>query len=290
MLSRNNIWKWLSLLLCAVVIAGPLAFADDRELQIVERERQHETSAASASDEEGKKPMVTPDFFENCAFVSIDIQEMGEFHPIPNTESLPKGWQAQGFTAEDCNAGTEYLVEVAMPNAEKAIRAARTLDLPIVLVHWGYQFWDGMDLAPAVRREFLGQYGEDYARWPHHISHPSSKPSSILGQQEGDYVLSKSDQDAFTSSNIHFVLQNLGVKNIVFVGGHTGGCLGRSAEHAKRLGYRMLCIEDATWDSRESTRRKRILETGYDYILTTAQFLDAVQAARQTDDTTGTEK
>jgi len=85
----------------------------------------------------------------------------------------------------------------------------------------------------------------------------------------------------FTSSNLKFVLTNLGVANLVFVGGHTGASPGKTARVAKRLGWRTLCIEAATFDARGSSRVRRIGETGFDYVLTTEGFLTLLQRASQ---------
>jgi nicotinamidase-related amidase len=95
----------------------------------------------------------------------------------------------------------------------------------------------------------------------------------------GEYVIPKSGQDAFASSNIDFLLRNLGVRRLVFVGGHTGACLGKTAASAKRLGYETLCVEDATSDARESTRRQYIAEAGFDYVISTAEYLRLVERA-----------
>ena len=189
-------------------------------------------------------------------------------------ESIPDEWKRIGITLEDTNAALEYHHTVCLPNARKVADACRRLALPMIFVHWGYRCRDGMDLAPVIRQSFLQQCGPDYDQWPHYIGAPDAKPADELGVREGEYVLSKSDQDTFTSSNIHFMLQNLGIQNIVFVGGHTGACLGKTAGSAKRLGYRILCIEDATNDAAQSRRIPNILATGYDHIVTTVEFLE----------------
>lgn len=217
-------------------------------------------------------------YFEQCAFVSIDFQE-GPRGQCFKEEGLPPAYQRAGFTAASCNAAIDYEHDVARPNAKRVVDACRALKLPMVFVHWGYQFEDGMDLAPAIRQSFLQDLGDDYSRWPHHISHPSSRPCEMFGVREGEYVIAKTDQDAFTSSNIHFVLQNLGVKRIVFVGGHTAGCLGQSAKHAKRLGYETLCVADATYDAAESRRPEGIRDSGYNHVVTTDSFLEVAARA-----------
>ncbi len=95
--------------------------------------------------------------------------------------------------------------------------------------------------------------------------------------REGEYVLAKTAQDTFTSSNIDYVLRNLKVRNIIFVGGHTGACLGKTIRSARERGYKTLVIEDATNDAFESTRLPHIKEFGYDYRVKTKEFLSLVE-------------
>jgi nicotinamidase-related amidase len=216
-------------------------------------------------------------FFENCAFVCVDIQEGSREYMT----ELPKLWKEMGFTLEDCNAAADYLFDVAKPNTRKVADACRELSMPMIFVHWGHLFDDGMDLDPEVRKLFVNEAGGEPQTWPHHISSPTVRPAESLGVRESDYVIPKTAQDAFISSNIGFVLRNLGVKNIVFVGGHTGACLGKTAKHARELGYKTVCVEDATFDARESARIPNIEAYGYDYVVTTEEFLALFRKVRQ---------
>ena len=222
------------------------------------------------------RPMPEASFFQHCAFVCVDVQP-GAKHRMA-AEQMPTGWRKQCFSVEDVNAAIAYTYDVAHPNARRVADACRKLNLPMIFVHWGYRFADGMDLDPETRTTFLQDFGTDYARWPHHISRPDSRPADILGVRQGEYVIAKTAQDAFPSSNLEYVLRNLAIRNIVFVGGHTGGCLGRTAASARRLGYKMLCVQDATFDARQSARVPNLLKTGYDYLLTTEEFSTWVNA------------
>lgn len=209
--------------------------------------------------------------FQHAVFVCIDIQP-GQKRSITDGE-LPHGWRAAGFTAEDVNAGAAYLYDIAIPNARRVADACRGLNMPMIFVHWGCLFQDGMDMDPEIRSSFLREFGDRYDRWPHVRSRPDNRPADELGVRDGEYVIPKTGQDAFASSNLGFVLKNLGARSIVFVGGHTGACLGKTAASARRLGYQTLAVADATFDARESTRLPNLRATGYDYIVTTEEFL-----------------
>jgi nicotinamidase-related amidase len=229
----------------------------------------HTIRAAEKLPQKGVVPDAS--FFGHCAFVSVDIQE--GTRPAPLTEDqVPAQWKKMGFTVGDVNAANDFAWDVALPNAVKVADACRNRGLPLIFIHWGYSFEDGMDLDPDIRKAMLEEHGADYTQWSGYIGQPGSRVARVLGK--GNYVLAKTAQDAFRSSSIDFVLRNLGIKNIVFVGGHTGACLGKTAKSAKRLGYTTLCVKDATNNARESSREKDIQETGYDYVLTTAAFLE----------------
>jgi nicotinamidase-related amidase len=225
------------------------------------------------------KPAFGREFLQHCAFVCVDIQPGQRAHM--NEADVPKLWRKAGFTAADVNAATDYAFDVAYPNARKVADACRSLRLPMILLHWGCLFRDGMDLDPDVRRELQSQHGTNYETWGHCILDRNARPAAELGVRPGEYVLPKTAQDAFNSSSIGFVLKNLDVRNIVFIGGHTEACLGKTALSAKQRGYRTLCVEDATFNARESTRPKGIEQAKYDYVVTTAEFLKLAKEAAE---------
>lgn len=232
--------------------------------------------ATAAADEKGS-PMIHPDFFKDCAFVSVDIQEGAPPKPLTYDE-VPKLWKSMGFTVEDVNAANDFGWNVALPNAVKVAEACRKRGLPMVFIHWGHLFEDAMDLDPEVRDMMIKEHGDNPAAWGPRANDPAAQPAKAFSVRPGEYVLAKTAQDAFRSCNLEFVLRNLKVRNQVFVGGHTEACLGKTAKSAKRLGFRTLCVEDATSNARESTRRKGIEESGFDYVVTTEQFLNAVES------------
>lgn len=174
-------------------------------------------------------------FFDNCALLVVDIQE-GE-RPTPLTdEELPPPWRAMGFTAADVNAANAFAWEVCLPNAVRVVEACRGAGIPCIFSHWGFECDDGMDLAPKIYRTMRDYHGADPGKWPGHPSDSGARPAEAFQVGPGDYVVAKTGQDAFSSSNLRFVLQNLGVERLIFVGGHTEACLGKSARSAKWLG------------------------------------------------------
>lgn len=213
----------------------------------------------------GKQP--GSEFLAQCAFVCVDIQE----GPPPVTltqDQVPALWRQMGFTTADVNAANTFAYTVALPNAVRAADACRRAGLPMIFIHWGCQFKNGMDLDPEIRRTLIDATG--------HVALPDSPPAKALGIRDGEYVVPKTAQDAFRSSNLEFLLHNLGVKHLIFVGGHTEACLGKTAKSAKRLGFRTMCITDATNNARESTREKGIDAADFDYQMSVENFLQFI--------------
>jgi nicotinamidase-related amidase len=219
-------------------------------------------------------PPDSPDasFFDDAVFVSIDFQP-----PMWRDEPLPKGFAELGITREDVDEARRFLVEEALPNARRVADGSRKLGIPLIFVHWGYQFEDGMDLHPPTYNAFMDNYGPDTSRWPHHLSQPDSRPAEELGVRPGEYVIAKTAQDAFISSNIAFVLENLEAKKIVFVGGDTGACLGNSARSAIEAGYEVLCVKDATFDASQRRRLEMFELIGCHHVLSTEEFEQLVE-------------
>ncbi len=221
---------------------------------------------------------------KRCVFVSVDIQEGMRPEPVQDGE-LPALWRRLGFQAGDVNAANAHAWDVALPNALAVAEACRGAGMPRVFIHWGYLFEDGMDLDPETRRTMLENHGADCSEWAGHIAQPGSRPAAAFDIQPGDYVLPKAGQDAFASCNLDFVLRNLGAECLLMVGGHTGACFGKTAASARKRGYTVVCIEDATTDARESTRRAHIEQAGCDYVVSTAELLASMRRAGEEKET-----
>jgi nicotinamidase-related amidase len=209
-------------------------------------------------------------FFQECAFICVDLQQNGdvaETEPHYITEAqMPDLWKQMGFGFEDVNDAIRHAVTICLPNAARVTAACRRLGMPMIFIHWGSRYPDLIDIDPESRGElYFGPGSERNAYTPE--SHV--RPAAALNVQPGEYVLAKTAQDAFIGTPLRFMLRNLGVKNLILIGGHTGACLGKTSKSARSLGYRTLCVDDATNNAFESNRIAKILECGYDYIVET---------------------
>ena len=232
----------------------------------------------AAGSEAGEKPAsLTAADFENAALVSVDIQEMKP-HKVRDEDILAEHRQG-GSTAADQNAALDHFFNTTLPNAGKIAGLFRAKNIPVIIVHWGFRLRGGMDLDPAVRRGFIKNMGPNWKNWGHGVNDAGSQPAAALKVSDTDYVIAKTAQDAFTSSNINFVLQNLGVKTLFMMGGHTNGCLLGTAKSAVAAGYRTICIEDATFDLGEKRRLDGISRSGFALVVKTAEVESAMSLA-----------
>lgn len=264
-------------LICCLLVGlfqPSLFFAQEGESEPPSESATPAGAPAPEVAEQSSQQPLDPSFLDNAAFVSIDFQP-----PMWRDEPLPKGFAELGITREDVDEARRYLVEVALPNARRVADGSRRLGIPLIFVHWGYQFADAVDLHPPTYNAFMDNYGPDTSRWPHHISAPDSKPAEELGVRPGEYVIAKTAQDAFESSNIAFVLENLDVDNIVFVGGDAGACLGNSARSAIEAGYQVLCVKDATFDASEARRLEMFDLIGCHHVVSAEEFERLVDSA-----------
>ncbi len=213
----------------------------------------------------------TAELLNDSVLISVDFQN-GSLRQVTR-ETMSAQWLEYGFTPEDVNAANEYCYNTALPNAAKLCDFFRARHKPVILVHWGARFYDGMDLDPAVRKMLLKAHGEDFNKWGHREIDPGSQVHPDLKPQPSDYILPKTAQDAFISSNIGFMLKNLKIKNVFLIGGHTGACHGKTSKSAKEAGYTIICIEDATFDATESRRIPNIQAVGFDFICQTHEIL-----------------
>jgi ureidoacrylate peracid hydrolase len=96
-----------------------------------------------------------------------------------------------------------------------------------------------------------------------------------------EMVFDKTTGSVFNSTSIHYVLQNVGIQNLIIVGVMTGGCVESAARDAKDLGYRVLVVDDAcgTWTNEMHEFSLRVLNEVFAKIKTTDEVLAALAAA-----------
>jgi nicotinamidase-related amidase len=181
----------------------------------------------------------------DTTLVCIDIQQRPRTYWTPRRvkETFREG---EAFTLDELNAAVDHFFEVLLPHAAGVAEFALRHGLPRVFVHWS------------------SVQGVDQPR-----------PNEIFRLQVGDYVIAKTQRDAFASSNLAGVLAGLGRRTLLLMGGHTRGCLGDTARTALTAGYRCVLVRDATYDVSILRWPLGIAEAPYTAVIDTAELLAA---------------
>ncbi len=185
--------------------------------------------------------------YADSVLICIDIQPRKRI--IWTTHNILPEYIQEGFTLAELNQAITHFHEVMLPNAVKVAEFARDRKIPRIFVHW----------APGAGAiEIL----EDQPR-----------PHNAFDIYEDDFVIPKTEMDAFPSSNIDQTLDKLARRTLIMIGGHTMGCLGQTAKSAIKKGYTCVLVEDATFDCSQERWPKGIAEVPYHRIVTTEQLL-----------------
>jgi len=74
---------------------------------------------------------------------------------------------------------------------------------------------------------------------------PLARVIDEVAPEEDDIVLPKTSSGVFNSTNIDYVLRNLGVENVIVAGFVTDQCIDMAIRDGADRGYYMVCAEDA---------------------------------------------
>lgn len=159
-------------------------------------------------------------------------------------------------------------LRVVVPNIQRLQAAFRERRMEVVFTRIRSMTSDGRDRSLAHKE--LG-----------HMMPPGSRDSEILDELApvGDeLVFDKTTGSVFNSTTIHYVLQNIGIRNLVMTGVMTGGCVESAARDAKDLGYRVLVVDDAcaTWTLEMHRFALRIMNEVFAKIKATDEILAAL--------------
>ncbi|PMR77416.1 cysteine hydrolase family protein [Billgrantia endophytica] len=92
-----------------------------------------------------------------------------------------------------------------------------------------------------------------------------------------DIVLPKTSSSVFNSTNIAYLLRNIGIDTLIVTGFLTDQCVDHTVRDAADIGFYPLCVSDAC-ATYSQNRHDRALEAfgGYCRTLTTAELLNAL--------------
>ena len=168
----------------------------------------------------------------NIALLCIDLQFLdaargvGVFDPTRHP-SMPQ-------RAEDYYFGS--LEQTVLPNVARLQRAFRERSLEVIHTRIQSLTPDGRDRSPAHKR--LGLHAPPGSKEAEFIPEVSPLPHEI--------VINKTASGVFSSTNIEYVLHNLGVRGLFVTGVYTNECVSSAVRSASDLGFHVTLVQDAT--------------------------------------------
>mmetsp|Transcript_458 Transcript_458/g.936 ORF Transcript_458/g.936 Transcript_458/m.936 type:complete len:688 (+) Transcript_458:98-2161(+) len=175
-----------------------------------------------------------------AALLVVDIQNYcchrhGGLFRAQASQSLSEMGQVSGLSTEDWEYFWTRLDAVVLPNLNHLQDACRTRKLEVIFTVMASLTEDG-------RERSL-----DYKISGFHIP-KSSWDAQVVEQvrPKGDeMVLPKTSSNVFVSTNIDYILRNLGVKHLMIAGGLTDQCVESAVRDACDLGYLVTLVTDA---------------------------------------------
>lgn len=129
----------------------------------------------------------------------------------------------------------DRLKTAVLPNMRSLQDCFRASELEVIHCRICALTQDGRDRSPGHRRLDL-------------LAAPGSKEADFLPEvaPEGDeIVINKTASGVFSSTNLHYVLNNMGIRSLYLAGVYTNECVETTARDACDLGYFVTLIDDA---------------------------------------------
>jgi nicotinamidase-related amidase len=202
-----------------------------------------------------------PDVYAHTALLCIDMQYLdaapghGIFRDVASS-GIPRSAQQYYF---------DRLRDVVLPNVRRVQDGMRDAGLEVIHVRIQAATVDGRDRSPGHKRLGL-------------LAAPGSKEAEFLDEVAplGDeIVINKTASGVFSSTNITYVLRNLGVTALYVTGVYTNECVSTTVRDAADLGFFVTVLDDGcatvTEELHETTLRT--LKDRYARVTTTEHAL-----------------
>ena len=166
----------------------------------------------------------------NTALLCIDMQYLDA---APNYGVFAEA-AAHGLPPESLNYYFDRLREEVLPNVRRLQDAFREAGLEVIHTRIQSLTFDGRDRSPGHKRLDL------------HAA-PNSKEAEFLPEiaPRGDeIVLNKTASGVFVSTNIEYVLRNLGITGLFVVGVYSNECVSTAVRDACDLGFYVTLVSD----------------------------------------------
>jgi ureidoacrylate peracid hydrolase len=198
---------------------------------------------------------------DQAALLFIDVQ---------NFNARPDGreYKDQGLTPETAEIKHDYffgrLKEVTIPNMQRLQRACRAKDIEVLYTVIESLTKDGRDRSLDYK---ITGFNVPKGSW-------DARVLDAIRPQKDEIIFPKTSSSVFISTNIHYILGNLGVDFLIISGLLTDQCISSAVRDACDLGYLVTLITDACATySRERHETSLSHIRGYCRQRTTDEFL-----------------
>ena len=161
--------------------------------------------------------------------------------------------------------------EVVLPNLTRLIDAFRNVGAEVMYTVMENLTKDGRDrsLDYKISGFFIGR-----GSW-------EAKVLDVLAPGEDDIVLPKTSSGVFNSTNLDYLLRNIGIETLVVTGFLTDQCIDHTIRDAADRGFYPVCLSDAC-ASHSQKRHGNALDafSGYCRTMTTNEMLADIEAGQ----------
>jgi len=161
------------------------------------------------------------------------------FVDVQNYTARPDGGRCAGLDAAEREARYGYFFrtmrEQTLPNMRRLLLAGRRARIEVIYTVIESLTRDGRDIS--LDHRISGLY-VPHGSW-------DAKVLEEIAPAEDEIVIPKTSSSPFISTNIDYVLRNLGVRYLLLAGILTEQCIDSTARDACDLGYLVTVVTDA---------------------------------------------
>jgi ureidoacrylate peracid hydrolase len=201
---------------------------------------------------------------DHAALLLIDVQ---------NYSTDPAGGSVAGWSETDksaCDRFLDRLHTTTLPNQARLIAACRAAGIEVIYTVIENLTRDGRDRSLDYRISGI------------HVPKGSwdARVPAIVAPRDDEIVISKTSSSVFISTNMDYVLRNLGVRSLVIAGLLTDQCVDSALRDACDLGYLVTVVTDACASHSEERHNSSLHNNrGYCRQITTAELVAEIDAS-----------
>ena len=191
----------------------------------------------------------------HAALLIVDVQ---------NYCAHPDGAGSRKLDAQQCRYLLGRLREIVLPNLQRLQSACRRAHIEVVYAAVENMTRDGRDRSLDYK---ISEIDVPRGSW-------DARVLDEIAPAEDEMIFRKTSSSVFISTNIDYVLRNLGVRSLIVAGMMTDQCVESAVRDACDLGYLVTLVTDAcATSSMERHEQSLIAIRGYCRQRTTEQLL-----------------